>query len=53
VFTIESFDAHLEEEGVVGVTCRQLQTHLFEALALPTFSYGVEIFYFFEGGMGC
>ena len=33
----------LRKEAVVGVTCWKLLSHLFKALVLPTFTYGIEI----------
>ena len=31
------------KEAVVGVTCWELKSHLFNALVLPTFTYGTKI----------
>ena len=33
----------LRKEAIVGVTCWELKSHLFKALVLPTFIYGIEI----------
>ena len=33
----------LSKEAIDGVTCWELKSHLFKALMLPTFTYGIEI----------
>ena len=33
----------LRKEAVVNATCWELKSHLFKALVLPTFTYGIEI----------
>jgi hypothetical protein len=33
----------LKEKIIVGVTCWVLKSHLFKALVLPSFTYGIEI----------
>ena len=33
----------LRKEVVVGVTCQELKCHLFQALVLPTFTYGTKV----------
>jgi len=35
--------ATLRKEAVVGVTCWELESHLFKALVLPTFTYGTKL----------
>ena len=33
----------LRKEVVVGIACWELKSHVFKALVLPTFTYGIEI----------
>ena len=40
---VKALMKNLREEVVVGVTCWEHKSHLFEALVLPTFTYGTNI----------
>jgi hypothetical protein len=44
----ESPDGHLKKRTTSRATCRELKSHLFKALVLPTFTYGTEIW---RGGL--
>lgn len=39
----EALMGTLRKEAIVGVTCWERISHLFEALVLPIFTYGIEI----------
>ena len=39
----ESLDDHLRKNTSAGVTCRELNSHLFKASVLPTFTYNIEM----------
>ena len=43
IASVKALMTTLRKEIVVGVTYWELKSHLFKALALPTFTHGIEI----------